>query len=254
MIKYEIEGNIDFYKELNEINNNEMNAVNDNICLITNEPLGEYYVTLKCKHSFNYVPIYNDIYYSKFKINSGSVVLGNYPTNKIKCPYCRNIQSQLLPYHEELNLPMIYGINTDNYLYNVVKNRYNKFVYASTLSYVQGVCCFITKPENDNNICKNTNVILHGETKKTYCYEHICIVKKEYNEHIKNMKKQANKLKKQQEKEMKKQEQKEQGTSETVTINKCQQILKTGKNKGKVCGCNVYLLDKCKKHVPKINI
>ena len=54
MIKYEIEGNIDFYKELDKINENDDKILNDNICLITNQPLGEFCVTLKCKHSFNY--------------------------------------------------------------------------------------------------------------------------------------------------------------------------------------------------------
>ena len=252
MIKYEIEGNIDFYKELDKINENDDKILNDNICLITNQPLGEFCVTLKCKHSFNYTAIYNDIYYSKFIINKTNNVVVNYPTNKIKCPYCRSMQYKLLPYHEELNLPMIYGINTDNFLYTVVKNRHNKFVYANTLSYFPGICCFSLHPENEeDNMCKNTNVILHSETKKTYCNEHISIIKKEYLNNIKNMKKQALQLKKKQEKEEKKEENKKKIT-ELLPL--CQQILKAGKNKGTICGCKVYLLDKCKKHTPKINI
>jgi hypothetical protein len=163
MVKYEIEGNIDFYKELNELNNENINTNESNNCLITNVQLTDKFVKLKCGHSFNYIPIYNDIYHSKFKINSVGV---NYPTNKIKCPYCRNSQSLLLPYYEELKLPLIYGINTNDIFYNVVKNKYNKFVYANTVSYFSGICCFMS---SDDNECINTNVILHTETKKTYC-------------------------------------------------------------------------------------
>ena len=249
MIKYKIEPGINFYEELNNENNENNENNNSNNCLITDMPLVENFVKLKCNHSFNYNPLFNDIYNSKFRID---MISPNYPTNKIKCPYCRNIQSNLLPYYEELKLPLIYGINSNNVMYTVVKNNQNKFVYANTISYFSGICCFL---DTDNSGCSNTNVILHNETKKTYCNYHIGIIKKEYTKHLKDIKKQNIQLQKQQEKEEKNKQKEEQKNIEKQKKleNKivCTQILKTGINKGNPCNCKVYLLDKCKKHTPK---
>ena len=64
MSKYLIEGGIDFYSELYKSlddNNNDADNDDENICLITNAPLMEKFVTLKCKHKFNYVPLFKDI-------------------------------------------------------------------------------------------------------------------------------------------------------------------------------------------------
>jgi hypothetical protein len=242
MIKYEIDPGFDFYKELNE--SNEINDDTNN-CLITGMPLTDNFIKLNCNHSFNYIPLFNDIYNSKFRTDS---ISSKYPNNNIKCPYCRNIQSNLIPYHEDLKLPLVYGINTNNVMYTIVKNKYNKFVYANTLSYFPGICCFST---SENYECANTSVILHNETKKTYCNAHIGIIKKEYVKYLKDIKKQTIKLQKQQEKEAIK-KQKIQTELEKKIV--CNQILKTGLNKGKSCNCKVYLLDKCKKHTPKENI
>lgn len=242
MIKYEIEPGFDFYKELNGANETKDDVNN---CLITDMPLTDKFVKLNCNHSFNYTPLYNDIYSSKFRTDT---ISSNYPTNKIKCPYCRNTQSKLLPYHEDLKLPLVYGINTNNVMYTIVKNKYNKFVYANTVSYFSGTCCFLI---SENYECTNSSVILHNETKKTYCCSHIGIIKKEYIKHLKDIKKQTIKLKKQQEKEAIK-KQKLQTELENKVV--CTQILKTGLNKGNPCNCKVYLLDKCKKHTPKENI
>jgi hypothetical protein len=80
-MKYNIEGNINFYDELNKYkltlhndnndnndnnyfndlndfndfndlnDNNDKNSINmNNTCLITNTPLNEYHITLKCGH------------------------------------------------------------------------------------------------------------------------------------------------------------------------------------------------------------
>ena len=220
MTKYEIEGGIDFYKQLNEYNQeeNENENENDHVCLITNTPLTDKYVRLICGHTFNYMPIFNDIYNSKFKIQTVNTVATNYPSNKIKCPYCRNTQQILLPYYEDIGTPLIYGINTPNALYTLTRNKHNKFVYENTVTYFSGNCCYTC-------------------SEKEYCYEHIGIIKKKYNQNLKNIKKQQLK----QEKE------------ELKKLNVCTQILKSGVNKGKQCNCKAYLLNKCKKHTPKVN-
>ena len=35
-------------------------------------------------------------------------------------------------------------------------------------------------------------------------------------------------------------------------INTCVQIIKSGANKGNICGCKVYQDNKCKRHVNKV--
>ena len=90
-MKYSIEGEIDFYAELNSLSNdvnidkdagdsdanNTCNAINENnICLITGDKLTDHSVELKCGHKFNYIPLYNDIKNHKLKFNHFLFVLG----------------------------------------------------------------------------------------------------------------------------------------------------------------------------------
>ena len=161
-----VEGNLNFYEELkkqlnsskNEIisivgdgntsnsSNNipnthdtntsdEMNIINtsqdDNYigrCLITNEKLKEGYVTMLCNHSFNYIPLFNDLLHHKKTLYLETQML---KSNEIRCPYCRNKQSVLLPYYECMGVPKISGINyikragtfIGNCEYNELKNN-----------------------------------------------------------------------------------------------------------------------------------
>ena len=62
-MKYKIEGDIDFFKELSELkneisSNNALNVEKENIhtCLITCEPLTDFFVVMSCGHKFNYIP------------------------------------------------------------------------------------------------------------------------------------------------------------------------------------------------------
>jgi hypothetical protein len=246
MQKYIVEGDLDFYKTLNELESTSTDADTTSVCLITGLPLESKFVKLNCNHSFNYLPLFKDIYNSKFKINPLNSSASQYPSNKIKCPYCRNTQSTLLPYYQELGMPLIYGINTMNEMFTMVKNKHNKFVYNTSITYFPGICCFL----NNNSInepCLNNMVLLHCETQKTYCVNHINQIKKMYIKQIKDLKKQQLKeesiLKKKQLKEEKKKKMLEENP---VVL--CNQILKLGVNKGNACKCKVYLLDKCKKH------
>ena len=38
-----------------------LNTEYDNCCLISKEPLDRNYIKLECNHSFNYMPLYNEI-------------------------------------------------------------------------------------------------------------------------------------------------------------------------------------------------
>ena len=115
MTQYIVEDNIDFFAELNKstsnnniiIDNNDNNVIhndNDNSlekCLISNKPLDKNHIKLQCNHTFNFIPLYLEIKQQKTIKNFNEIVL--LKKNQIKCPYCRNIQSKLLPYYNNHN-------------------------------------------------------------------------------------------------------------------------------------------------------
>lgn len=130
-IKYKIEGEFDFYKELlkpdliSEVGPSSsssssshhddgagpLNSQCDN-CLLTNRPLEYGYIELPCGHKFNFFPLYTETLYQKtnpaFVKNVYNVPIGK---DRIKCPYCRTIHSNsLLPYI--VNDTRVAGINS----------------------------------------------------------------------------------------------------------------------------------------------
>jgi len=140
MANYKVEGNISFYDELFKSLDYDTDD-EDTLCQITGLKLINRYVTLECKHKFNYEALYKEICRQKFdfktydfnilpkkeqhKIKSANV---NY---FIKCPYCRNIQFTVLPYYEELKLEKKYGINClDKELDNKTEDIYKNTIYS----------------------------------------------------------------------------------------------------------------------------
>ena len=113
MDKYDIENGIDFFSELYKSLDDDSDEYADDInaCLITSQPLSDFFVTMKCGHKFNYNPLYFDIKNHKQKFNSLESVSGRLNQNELRCPYCRKKQVGVLPYHEELGLPKVHGIN-----------------------------------------------------------------------------------------------------------------------------------------------
>ena len=64
-MNYIIEDDIDFFKELNE--DLKIDKVSDeNVCLISNLPLTDNYITLKCNHKFNLLPLFNEVCKQKY--------------------------------------------------------------------------------------------------------------------------------------------------------------------------------------------
>lgn len=117
-------------------NKNIISERNNNTCLISNDVLEKNYITLDCKHKFNYVPLYNEILYQKTKkiLDNNKLKL-----NEVKCPYCRNITTKLLPYFKYYNLKQIKGVN-----------------YPKNLTMTSDKCEFIskkTKTQCINNGC-----------------------------------------------------------------------------------------------------
>ena len=122
-MNYSVEGNIDFYSELlnsmceTTINNEKQeNQKQENkildVCLITQMPLEENFITLDCKHKFNYLPLFNEVKRQK----QDSVLIKNLETtrlkiNEIKCPYCRTVQPKILPYYIYENaMTYVFGV------------------------------------------------------------------------------------------------------------------------------------------------
>ena len=126
MQKYLIEGNLDFYNEINinDEDNNDDNLNYDNICLITNEPLIDKFVTMECGHKFNYIPLYNDLFKQKYYTNI--MEESRLKANEIRCPYCRSISNQLIPFYEkfcivkDVFVRKIIGVNNYNLTGNMV--------------------------------------------------------------------------------------------------------------------------------------
>ena len=193
MSKYTIEGNINFqdelYKLLDEESDNE-----DELCQITGLPLKDKFVTLECKHHFNYDALYKEIYKQKYEFKTYDIHtlqkkdLQKFSDSKldyfIKCPYCRNLQFTILPYYEELGLKEIYGINSlDKTLPNTViihnhqTNKYSSGPYYGDSNYTFnmygvtfkfGTCC----NNNNGHECSHKYVSNIPNTELAYCKYH----------------------------------------------------------------------------------
>ena len=87
----------------------DINSLSQEICLISGEVLKEYFVTLRCSHKFNYLPLFNEVYKQKRTINHREVC--RTPHWALKCPYCRTISPGILPYRELLEPSKINGVN-----------------------------------------------------------------------------------------------------------------------------------------------
>ena len=150
-VVYEIEGDLDFFKELKNIitkpNNMNTPLLTLNIedksvekCLISDEVLRKDHITLKCGHKFNYVPLFKEVVFQKCSMlpkNVSSKVVTMYikntpqsnistviynssynlettkvSYNEIKCPYCRTITPNILPYYPYPDVSRIKYVNS----------------------------------------------------------------------------------------------------------------------------------------------
>lgn len=290
--KYKIEGDINFFSELNKSLNtpisslipvnsvisNDSSPKDDASCLITGAPLEQYSVTLKCNHTFNYLPLYNELITQKCTKNTLEVIkLG---VNQLKCPYCRTIQNGILPFHAELSesAPLLYGVNTIDISHHVcLKCNYVKYTDGAGLP----VFCSYESPsfstlESDNKTyCSvhyyNMKVMAQKQAKKQQMLDAKNKIKEEnakIKEEAKKAKQVASVAAKQVKLEQKQAEKvakqlaiaaAKQNIGDTVATNEiiaiaseatitCVQILKTGANKGSQCCKSVYLGNMCKRH------
>jgi hypothetical protein len=229
MKKYNIEGGIDFFSELYKSLEDEENKFktedDNNLCLITNQPLIDKFVKMECGHKFNYVPLFNDLVNHKKKFNNMEGTATHLKNNEIRCPYCRKKTAEVLPYYEELGLAKVNGVNYVD-VNNISKPHYNGYK----------LCQFIKpniffNPESKNIIefykqglniedCKSikckylgtqiSNYYHDYNDEKFYCYQHKSIVVKKYKKEIADkIKEEKEKIKQKEKEEKQKAKQKE---------------------------------------------
>ena len=144
-MNYEIEENFDWKMELNKEDTN----LDVSFCLISGEPLIDGNITLPCNHSFNYYFLYLEVIKQKNnKFESKKLTY-----KQIKCPYCREIHNNLLPFYNLPNIKKIYGINSPESL----TFKFNKCDYIYKSGKKQGCLCNNNNAMNTKlgNFCKN---------------------------------------------------------------------------------------------------
>lgn len=285
MNKYIVEGGVDFFTELyKSLDVEEGDNDDNNMCLITNQPLSDKHVELNCGHKFNYIPLYHDILNHKKKFNNMEGSISKLHTNEIRCPYCRKKQMELLPYYEELGLQKVSGVN----FYDPNKEptcsnfKLHKCEYQSlnpefdpnnpeTIANKKFFPCLSSYATKITGIDGEPNI--YGDDKH-YCYKHKKLVIKEYKlkekekeKELKIKEKALAKASKQKAKEeakillkQAKQDLKKKVKPENIVLGPsiivseqtgCVQILKTGPNKGMPCGCKIFADNVCKRHMKK---
>lgn len=158
-------------------------------CCISQCPLDQYAVTMECGHTFNYIPLYTEICKQKFIYKTYvytphiKKILSTFTNNiynyYIQCPYCRHVQTTVLPYYPELNLQLHYGVNTINkdYYTNIYNTPINGiFKHRGIVFAKYTVCKDATTPESPcyNPVCTqklNYCACMPGTT-DAYCIYH----------------------------------------------------------------------------------
>ena len=91
-MNYVIEGDFDFFAAINDAEKED----DASRCLISGDPITRNAITLPCGHVFNYIPLYKEVRASKRQYNNyDSDPVGRF---QMKCPYCRQITNNVLPY------------------------------------------------------------------------------------------------------------------------------------------------------------
>ena len=223
---------------LSEIDNIDLND-DDNMCLISNQPLDDTHVLLKCGHKFNYHSIYNDIIHVK---GNQRMMTRGLEIDQIQCPYCRQIHRGLLPYIPKLRLPKKDGVNWIN-----VKKHFTHRVYSR-----MGDCSVASCDKNVFTIWDDENVT------QPHCFFHYkrkcpkSPKKKQLNVVIEtNDNVQTSSLN-----EVLSLSNDIVGTQSAIqlvelpTIQGCPVLLKSGSRKGKACGAKAKVNGCCLRHQP----
>ena len=154
-------------------------------------------IVLNCGHKFNYDPLFQDIYNHKKRFSAMETM--RLKEFQIRCPYCRKIQNELMPYYKGKR--KVYGVNSNA---NMVGE---KFVHMKTPSlwgfyyknYAKGYCCWgidSTKPgclSNPEGVvtCVDTMVKYNDIDNMVYCKKHMkMFLDKTFTQQTRNMSRQ----------------------------------------------------------------
>ena len=179
------------YKDLlnyDEKKENDIDNSSNNICLISQEPIIDSInlIKLPCGHTFDYVNLFNEIKNQKYYFYK--VEVQNCNSNTIKCPYCRKVFNNILPYHEIDSVTRIKNINIPNskimpiykcqWQFKSGKNK-NNFCNCSANNYKIGHYCekhhkLMIKNINNSSQQKCCAILKSGKRKGQYCG---CIIK-----------------------------------------------------------------------------
>lgn len=158
-------------------NNNENQKITneEDVCLISLEPLEKNHITLLCGHKFNYESIFNEVYSQKYIKNYNEIE--KLTLKQIKCPYCRNIQNKLLPKHP--NFKKMRGINSPDQYCMFQNNCHYVFRNGKRKGETCNKSCFdeyckihlkmIEKQKNKVVINQCKGIIKSGKNKGTVC-------------------------------------------------------------------------------------
>ena len=278
MPNYKIEGNIDFYSSLyssldyDSDQDLEQGSKHTSVCEISGTKLLANFVTLECKHTFNYDALYTEICKQKYDFQSYTTdVLSKTDIQKIrdkkldyyiKCPYCRHIQFELLPYHDELPFQKKYGVNTEDPDFKVVKSSYvpstvpnNYTFHIYGYQFTKGICSKGTINSSGKNVpcynCYATPIVTPDGSSKLFCPNHVRPEVKAFKLEIKKKAIEDKLLAKAEAKQKalisaaiknaEKKEAKEGAKDPTLCLNcSCTALLKTGLRKGEPCGQKVF--------------
>ena len=119
-IIYEIEGGVDFFKELKQFGSSTQPATASSSssssstdeaevrCLITHEKLRKDHIVLKCGHRFNYVPLFKEVLFQKCSLLPKNL------SSKIITTYTKpSITTSLSPAVAAVNTPLPTNTNTN---------------------------------------------------------------------------------------------------------------------------------------------
>jgi len=159
-INYIIEDDFDFYAELNKSETPFEVSYTEKICMITGKILEQNSITLDCKHTFNYISLFNELCRQKtFNINDPFPVR----LNEIKCPYCRQITRNILPFIPSIVNQSIKGVNTPS----IYCMKFKSCDYVFKYGHNKGdVCCKNGFESVYGNICEKHYILKENALKK----------------------------------------------------------------------------------------
>ena len=139
-----IEDNLNFKLELKK-----MYDYNDDIhdlCLIGRVELTKSHIILVCNHKFNYIPLFDDIVKQKKirRFNNNDLEV-----NQFRCPYCRIIHNEILPYIPTEKKEKLIGIN---YPHSCRMKHHIMCEWVGTKGSTKGIKC-----KNDANYIGGTS-------------------------------------------------------------------------------------------------